>query len=279
MSFHLHKFPLMSKSRKLHGLLTEQEQRARGEEDESGEEVEDEELRRINLHDFPGGSENFEAAVSFVTASGSNSTLHRGSIRCAAEYLDMAEDFAEDNLISRTERFLSQSVLCSLPNSVKALKSCDGLLPLADDLGIPERCIDAIVTGAVSADASSLLAGVNEGHSNSLLNGIDSGLRRRNGGSRSTSWVEDLSMLSLPLYRRLIAALKARDPTSELIEGSLVSYARRSIPGLSRSNRKIAPVAPPPEAQQMELLLRPSSPISRRRRAPASSPPDSSLVY
>nr|DAD39358.1 TPA_asm: hypothetical protein HUJ06_013681 [Nelumbo nucifera] len=54
-------------------------------------------------------------------------------------YLVMIEDFSEDNLISKTERFLSQLVLRNIKESVRTLKSCEALMPLAKELSIPQR--------------------------------------------------------------------------------------------------------------------------------------------
>lgn len=235
MSFHLHKFPLMLKSRKLHELLSEPERK------EEEEEVEEGDIRRISLHDFPGVSATFEAAAKFcygVRIDFSSTTA--APLRCAAEYLEMTEDFAEDNLVSRTELFLTQSVFRSLSQSVKALKTCETLLPLAEDLRITQRCIDSIVTSACATEVSSLFSWpISDRHKN---------------GIRSATWMEDLTILNLPFYKRVISSLKERNPSTELIEGSIVSYANRTIPGLSRSKRNLKTTPPPSETVQLDLL-------------------------
>lgn len=68
------------------------------------------------------------------------------------------------------------------------------------------------------------------------------------------SWFEDLTVLSLPMYKRVIAAMRVHDQSSEIIEGSLISYAKRSIPGLSRTSRHHAPSPLASEPEQRELL-------------------------
>ncbi|PKA54339.1 BTB/POZ domain-containing protein [Apostasia shenzhenica] len=241
MSFHLHKFPLTSKSRKLHELLTEKEDKPMAEEEEDH-------LRCVSLDDFPGGSETFEAAAKFCYGVKIElSAATAAALRCAAAYLEMTEEFAGDNLISRAERFLSHSVFPSPGESVKALKSCEALLPLAEELGIPQRCIDAVVAGACSGEPSSSLFGW------PVMD--DSAARQRNGGTQSSSWVESLTMLGLPFYKRLISAMRESEHmNSEFIGRTLVSYAKRSIPGFSRSKR-IRPSQPPTAAaEQMELM-------------------------
>ncbi|XP_073006043.1 BTB/POZ domain-containing protein At5g66560-like [Typha latifolia] len=289
MSFHLHKFPLMSKSKKLNQLITEREQHPNvgarwqtteeEEEEEEGkqheeeieEEEEEEDLHSIALPDFPGGSETFEIAAKFCYGVKIEMTaVNIAPLRCAAEYLEMTEEFAEENLIARTERFLAQSVLRNIKESVKALKSCEDLVPQAEDLGITQRCIEAIAAKAGSSDPSSLFGWPITGEESKISasaagiwNGIDAGIRRKS-GTRSSSaavsaaagdtWFEDLAVLSLPIYKRVISAMRSQDLSSDLIEGTLISYAKRSFPGLSRSNRHHAPSITPSEEEQRELL-------------------------
>ncbi|KAF6166543.1 hypothetical protein GIB67_005405, partial [Kingdonia uniflora] len=253
-------FPMMSKSRKLHQLITEKETKENQEDEE--EEVEEESLN-ISFEEFPGGSETFEIAAKFcygvkIDISSSNVVL----LRCAAEFLDMTEEYSEDNLISKAEIFLNQSVFKKLKESVRALKSCEVVMSLAESLNIPQRCIDSIVSRAASTDPSLLGWPVNDrpGENQILWNGIETG-KRRNVGSRSInnnngSWFEDLAQLSLPLYKRVISAMKSQDLGPEIIESSLISYAKKSIPGLSRSSRKHSAAASSiaSETEQRELL-------------------------
>ncbi|GLU13655.1 hypothetical protein SLE2022_302780 [Rubroshorea leprosula] len=287
MSFHLHKFPLMSKSLKLHQLITEQEakttlpstnrrqQRQQSQEAqheiEEEEEVEEEEqvevddLCQISLPEFPGGSESFEMAAKFsygvkIDLSSSNVA----PLRCAAEFLEMTEEYSVDNLISKTELFLSQSVFKSLKESLKALKSCEPVLPLAESLGIVQRCIDSVASRASSADPTLFGWPVNDGtneirgsSSQAPWNGIEKGLRRKNmaRGNNAESWFEDLAQLSLPMFKRLIFAMKTRDLNPEIIETCLMYYAKKYIPGISRSSRKPSTSGPAAsENEQRELL-------------------------
>ncbi|XP_019195514.1 PREDICTED: BTB/POZ domain-containing protein At5g66560 isoform X2 [Ipomoea nil] len=284
MTFHLHKFPLMSKSRKLHELITEQETKPSGArvqkpdgdgdgdgeieeegvEDEGVEEDEEELQCHISLPNFPGGSETFEAAAKFcygvkIDLSASNVA----PLRCAGEYLEMTEEYSEENLISKTERFLSQTVLKSIKDSIKTLNSCEKLLPLAETLGIVQRCIDAIAARASSADPSLFGWPMSDGAANRkavlnqpLWNGVEANTRRKgtSRGGATDSWCEELGHLSLPLFQRLILAMKGRDLNPEFIESCLMYYAKKYIPGLSRSSRKTSSSSIPSENEQRELL-------------------------
>ncbi|OQU91026.1 hypothetical protein SORBI_3001G096900, partial [Sorghum bicolor] len=257
MTFHLHKFPLMSKSRKIHRILSEQEeQRPRRRrrqmrsssdgggdgaaeieieeaEEEEEAEPEQEQVRTgegdgqpysIAFPDFPGGPGTFEAAAKFCYGVRVELTAWNvAPLRCAAEYLEMTEDHAEDNLAARAEAYLEQTVLRHPGDATKALKSCEELLPLAEELGIVSRCVDAIAARSSAA---------------------------------SRSWFDDLAVLGLRMYKRMMAAMAARDDVrAEARESCLVSYARGTIPGLSRSMRRRLASAPlSSEVEQKELL-------------------------
>ncbi|XP_058766255.1 BTB/POZ domain-containing protein At5g66560-like [Vicia villosa] len=244
MTFHLHKFPLMSKSRKLHDLITQQEAEAITHSTVPQEEEDDEiveEQCHVTFTDFPGGSEAFEMAAKFCYGVKMElSPSNVASLRCAGEFLDMTEDYSEDNLISKTEKFISQNVLKSLGNSIKTLKSCERVFPMADDLGITERCIDSVITRASTADPALFGWPVSEAIASAskqiLWNGIDAA-GRRNGGA-GESWFEDLALLRLPLFKRLILAMRDAELNPEIIETCVMYYAKKYIPGVSRSSRK-----------------------------------------
>nr|GEW41829.1 hypothetical protein [Tanacetum cinerariifolium] len=131
MSFHLHKFPLLSRSGVMEKLIAEAS--GKGDRDCT-----------ITLDDIPGGSRTFELVAKFcygvkheITAS---NVVH---LRCAAEHLEMTEEYGEDNLISQTEIFFNQVVLKNWKDSLKALQTCVDL-PHAEDLNITKRCIESL---------------------------------------------------------------------------------------------------------------------------------------
>ncbi|KAJ0694604.1 putative BTB/POZ domain, NPH3 domain, NPH3/RPT2-like family protein [Helianthus annuus] len=260
MTFHLHKFPLMAKSKKLHEMITEQEKNHTAEtvsENSNNEEIREEtdtEHAHITLPDFPGGSEAFEAAVKYCYAVKIELTpLNVAPLRCAGEVLEMTEEYSEDNLISKTERFLSQTVFKSLKNSIKTLKSCEDLLPLADSLGIVQRCIDSIVSKASSSDPSLFGWPVHDAISFDGAASSRETSSRRN-GTGGDKWFDELKNLSPELFKRLIVAIKSRDLNPEIVENCLISYAKTRIPGVNRSGRRSSSSSIPSEVEQKELL-------------------------
>ncbi|KAK4348207.1 hypothetical protein RND71_034546 [Anisodus tanguticus] len=252
MTFHLHKFPLLSRG----GVM--EKRIAKASEGEDG--------CVIELTDIPGGAKTFELVAKFCY--GVKLELTAANVvylQCAAEHLDMTEDYGEGNLISQTEVFLNQVVLRSWKDSLKALQTCDDVLPHAEELKIPERCIDSL---AVKACTDPNLFGwpvmehvgpLQSPGGSILWNGISTGARPKH--SSSDWWYEDASTLSLPLYKRLISAMGSQGVKQEIVAGSLTYYAKKYLPGLNRrqtssesSNLRIAPVSSLSEEDQKLLL-------------------------
>ncbi|BFG28195.1 hypothetical protein CerSpe_144690 [Prunus speciosa] len=254
MSFHLHKFPLLSRSGIMERLISEAS--------------EGEEECVINIPDIPGGAKTFELVAKFCYGVKFELTASNVVyLRCAAEHLEMTEEYGEDNLITQTEAFLNQVVLRNWKDSLKALQTCDDILPHAEELNITKRCIESLATKA-STDPNLFGWPVKEhgGPMQSpggsvLWNGISTGARPKK--SSSDWWYEDVSTLSLPLYQRLISVMESRGIKQEIIAGSITFYAKKYLPGLNRrqgtsdSSTRLAPVSlgSPPSEEDQKLLL------------------------
>ncbi len=110
---------------------------------------EDSAANQLELPDVPGGAEAFDLAAKFCYGINFEITPSNVAVlRCAAEYLEMTESFGENNLVSRTEAFLSEVVFRNLADSIAVLHNCENLLPLAEELLIVSRCIEAAATKA-----------------------------------------------------------------------------------------------------------------------------------
>ncbi|KAK4790762.1 hypothetical protein SAY86_018066 [Trapa natans] len=281
MTFHLHKFPLMSKSRRLHQLIADQEanptaktslqQKELQKEEDNGDEIEEIHCH-ITFHDFPGGSDTFEMAAKFCYGVKINlSTWNAAPLRCAAEFLEMTDEYSANNLIAKTEKFISQSLLKSLKDSPRALKTCERVMELAETLEIPLRCIEAVVLKASDVDSRMFGWPVKDGASqgsdsvNQLHWDTIEGGNRRKGVSSDGNfapWLEDLALLNLNMFKRLISSMRDGDLSSEIVEKCLMYYAKKYIPGASRSSRKPSRMVSSAsssssvlsEREQMELL-------------------------
>ena len=253
--YHPMQFPLLSRSGVMERLIAKA-----SEEGEEG--------CSINLPDIPGGAKTFELVAKFcygvkLELTASNVVY----LRCAAEHLEMTEEYAEGNLIMQTEVFLNQIVLKNWKDSLKALQSCDDVLPHAEELHIPKRCIESLAAKACT-DPNLFgwpvmeHGGPMQSPGGSVLwNGISTGARPKN--SSSDWWYEDVSTLSLSLYKRLVSVMESRGIKQEIIAGSLTFYAKKYLPGLNRrqvaseSSMRLEPVAlgAPPSEEDQKLLL------------------------
>ncbi|XP_042450777.1 BTB/POZ domain-containing protein At3g08570-like isoform X1 [Zingiber officinale] len=205
----LSKFPLVSRSGKIWKMVVESREP---------------DLSRLELHEVPGGAEAFELAAKFCYGTNFEITASNvAQLRCIAEYLEMTEHYQERNLIVRAEAFLNEVVFQSLEKSLEVLSSSNGLSPIVDEVGIVNRCIDAI---AINASKEQLV----------------SGLAHLECDSRSGKlmmhcqdwWVEDLSVLKIDLYRRVIAAMRRTGVRSDTITQSLLHYAQTSLKGIQK---------------------------------------------
>ncbi|XP_021889970.1 BTB/POZ domain-containing protein At5g48130 isoform X2 [Carica papaya] len=95
--------------------------------------------------DFPGGPETFEMIALFIYGS---STLidpfNIAALRCAAEFLEMTEEYSTGNLCERFDLYLNQVVLQSWDDTLIVLQRCQILLPWSEELLIISRCIESL---------------------------------------------------------------------------------------------------------------------------------------
>ncbi|KAB2018629.1 hypothetical protein ES319_D08G242500v1 [Gossypium barbadense] len=219
-NFNLHKFMLVAKSNYIRKLIME---------------TNEADLTRINLSEIPGGPEIFEKAAKFCYGVNFEITVHNvAALRCAAEYLQMTNKYCDNNLAGRTEDFLSQVALSSLSGAVVVLKSCEDLLPMAEELKIVQRCID--VASARACNEASFPC-----------------------RTPPNWWTEELSILDVELFGRIIGAMKQRGAKPLTIAAALITYAERWLRDLVRDHsgngiKCSEPIDSDLRIQQRELL-------------------------
>ncbi|KAI4387298.1 hypothetical protein MLD38_005141 [Melastoma candidum] len=204
------------------------------------------------LEGFPGGSDAFETVAKFcygVKVELTTSTVV--PLRCAGEFLGMTEEYSEENLISKAEKYFAQVTLRSIGDSLRALKSCDRDREIAERLDIPWRCIEAIVATAPASDPALFGWPMADGGSHISQS---RGVNRRKGHHDRESWLEELSILTLPVFKRLIFTMTESNLSIDLIETCLMQYANKCIPGITRSTRKAGDSTLTTEMEQRELL-------------------------
>ncbi|KAL3616251.1 ATPase of 26S proteasome regulatory subunit 4 [Castilleja foliolosa] len=196
-NFSLHKFMLVAKSNHIRKLILDSKEA---------------DLSRINLSDIPGGPEIFEKAAKFCYGVNFEITVHNvAALRCAAEYLQMTDKYCENNLAGRTEDFLSQVALTTLSGALVVLKSCEDLLPMAEDLRIVQKCVE-IASAKACVEA--------------------------NFPSRSPPnwWTEELTILDITFFSKIIASMKSRGAKGLTLASAIITYTERSLRDLVRDH-------------------------------------------
>ena len=110
----------------------------------------------------------------------------------------MTEDFRDQNLIQRTETYLNEAVFQNLQKSVEVLSTCKKLPTIADDVEITSRCVEAI---AMNACKEQLVSGL------SRLDCDNDESKELKDDSCIEWWAEDLSILSIDFFERVICAM------------------------------------------------------------------------
>ncbi|KAG5394641.1 hypothetical protein IGI04_024604 [Brassica rapa subsp. trilocularis] len=211
-NFALHKFPLVSRSGRIRRIVAEHR---------------DSDISKVELLNLPGGAETFELAAKFCYGINFEITSSNvAQLLCVSDYLEMTEEYSKDNLASRTEEYLDSIVCKSLEMCVQVLKQSENLLPLADELSIVTRCIDAIASKACAEQIASSFSRLEYSSSGRLHMSKQA---KGNDGGGGDWWIEDLSVLRIDLYQRVMNAMKCRGVRPESIGASLVSYAEREL--------------------------------------------------
>lgn len=231
MSFCLHKFPLVSRSGWIRKLVAESKDAT--------------DMSRMQLPDMPGGAEAFEMAAKFCY--GIPFEIGVGNVavlRCAAEYLEMSEEYSVGNLIHRSESYLSDTLMSgSLAMCVKVLQACETLLPIAEDLDIVSRCIESAASKACKEQVARSLSQSEFSSSSSRVDSNDSlasnSTPRKKSATEAAlaSWAEEVSVLRIDFFQRVLAAMRARGLRYDCLSGAIVYYAQQSLKGLIKKQQ------------------------------------------
>ncbi|KAK9285691.1 hypothetical protein L1049_024890 [Liquidambar formosana] len=216
--FNLHKYPLYSKSGYFKKSLNESNE--------------------LELpQDFPGGPETFEMIALFSYGS---STLidpfNVAALRCAAEFLEMTEDYGSSNLCTRFDLYLNQVVLQSWDDTLIVLQKCQTLLPLSEELLIVSRCIESLAFMACmeildperrrQQPVVTLEALASQAWSCETVKEIVS----------QDLWIKDLIALPYGFFKRIIGSLRRQGMKEKYVSPIIVFYANKWI--LSKKTRQ-----------------------------------------
>lgn len=190
------------------------------------------------LEEFPGGPDTFLIVAKFCYGVRMELTPRNTvMVYCAADYLEMTDEYGEGNLLSKAESFFHKSLLRNWKDCILSLQSSESVIHRAEKLQIVQKCLDALSV-MVCTDPSlfgwpMMMYGSLQSPGGSILwNGINTGARIRS--TESDWWFEDISYLSVGLFERLIKTMEARGIRPENLVGAIMYYARKYLPGLGR---------------------------------------------
>ncbi|KAI3713017.1 hypothetical protein L1987_71587 [Smallanthus sonchifolius] len=213
VSFSLHKFPLVSKCGYIRKLISNSKE---------ADHV-------VKINDVPGGPEGFELAAKFCY--GINFELTIGNIamaRCAAEHLEMTEEYAVGNLVSRTEAYINAVGLNSFAGAVSILQSSERFLPVSENGKLITRCVDTIALIVTKESQFCLSASVE-----SSSEGLDSSSSSLYHLKEVVDWwAEDLVVLSIRTFQRVLLAMISRGFNKYALGPILMLYARKCLQDL-----------------------------------------------
>ncbi|KAG7607653.1 NPH3 domain [Arabidopsis thaliana x Arabidopsis arenosa] len=219
VKFHLHKFPLLSKSARLQKLIATTTTDEQSDDDE------------IRIPDIPGGPPAFEICAKFcygmaVTLNAYNVV----AVRCAAEYLEMYESIESGNLVYKMEVFLNSSVLRSWKDSIIVLQTTRSFYPWSEDVKLDVRCLESIALKAAMDPAR-----VDWSYTYNRRKLLPPEMN--NNSVPRDWWVEDLAELSIDLFKRVVSTIRRKGGVlPEVIGEALEVYAAKRIPGFMIQN-------------------------------------------
>ncbi|KAI4381245.1 hypothetical protein MLD38_007337 [Melastoma candidum] len=233
-TFALHKFPLVSKCGYIRKLLSQST---------------DVEPSSVELPDVPGGSEGFELAAKFCYGINFEiGTENIAMLRCVAEYLEMTEDYAVGNLVGRTEAYLNEVSLKSLPGAIMILHAAESLMPISEKVKLVGRCIDVIACAACG-DGEFSRTGRTEGQNGAIVP-VEGSYPK----TMVEWWAEDLTVLRIDVFQRVIFAMLARGLKQHVTGPILMLYAQKSLRGLDVFGKGREKFEPHQEHEKRVLL-------------------------
>lgn len=186
---------------------------------------------------FPGGPDTFEMIALFIYGS---TTLvdpfNVAALRCAAEFLEMTEDYCSSNLCERFDLYLNQVVLQSWDDTLIVLQKCQTLLPWSEELLIVSRCIESLAFMACmeildperrrDQPVVSLEALSSQAWNCETVKEIVS----------QDLWIKDLIALPYVFFKRIIGSLRRQGMREKYVSPIIVFYANKWV--LSKKTRQ-----------------------------------------
>lgn len=189
--------------------------------------------------DFPGGPETFEMIALLIYGS---TTLidpfNVAALRCAAEFLEMKEEYCIGNLCERFDLYLNQVVLQSWDDTLIVLQKCQMLLPWSEKLLIVSRCIESLAFMACMEilDPERRRDQPVVTLESEVLIGEAWSCERVKAIASKDLWIKDLIALPFGFFKRIIGSLRRQGMKQKYVTPIIVFYANKWV--LSKKTRQ-----------------------------------------
>ncbi|KAL9257236.1 BTB/POZ domain-containing protein [Drosera capensis] len=183
---------------------------------------------------------SFELAMKFCYGVNFEISIENiALLRCVAEHLEMTEEYAVGNLVGRTEAYLAEVAFKSLSGAISVLHSSENLLPVAEEVKLVSRCIDAIAYLVCKDNQFAMpIEGVHTPHHKPIVDW----------------WAEDLTLLRIDFFQRVLVAMMARGLKQYALGPILMLYAQKSLRGLEVYGKVRKKIEPKEEHEKRVIL-------------------------
>ena len=180
--------------------------------------------------DFPGGSDTFEMIALFIYGSSTFiGPFNVAALRCAAEFLEMTEDYCSGNLCERFDLYLNQVVLQSWDDTLIVLQKCQTLLPWSEELLLVSRCIESL---AFMACMEILDPERRRDQPVVTLEALASQTWSCETVKEMVSqelWIKDLIALQFVFFKRIIGSLRRQGMKEKYVSPIIVFYTNKWV--------------------------------------------------
>ncbi|KAJ4840121.1 hypothetical protein Tsubulata_049895 [Turnera subulata] len=186
---------------------------------------------------FPGGPETFEMIALFIYGS---STLidpfNVAALRCAAEFLEMTEEYCSGNLCERFDLYLNQVVLQRWDDTLIVLQRCQTLLPWSEELLIISRCIESLAFMSCMEILDPERRRDKPVVTFEALSGQAWSCETVKEIVNQDLWIKDLIALPFGFFKRIIGSLRRQGMKEKYVSPMIVFYANKWV--LSKKPRQ-----------------------------------------
>ncbi|KAF3783652.1 BTB/POZ domain-containing protein [Nymphaea thermarum] len=179
---------------------------------------------------FPGGSQTFQWIVLFMYDYPlPMDPFNLSAIRCAAEVLEMYENYCSGNLCEQSDLYLNQVVLQHWADTLIVLQKSQTLQPWCETLLIVSRCIESLAFMA----CMEVLDPERRGQEPVITFSMVAGRRWNCEAAKEISgkhlWIKDLIAIPFGHFQRIIGSMRRQGMEEKFVSTMIMFYANKWV--------------------------------------------------